>query len=91
MSSLAPLLELFFTERLIAQRRASPHTIAAYRDAFCLLLRFAHQQTGKAPHRLDLTDLDAPLIGAFLNHLEHDRGVSVRTRNARLTALRSLF
>jgi integrase/recombinase XerD len=91
MSSLAPLLELFFTERLIAQRRASPHTIAAYRDAFCLLLRFAHQQTGKAPHRLDLTDLDAPLIGAFLNHLEHDRGVSVRTRNARLTAVRSLF
>jgi site-specific recombinase XerD len=91
MSSLAPLLESFFNERLIAQRDASPNTIAAYRDAFCLLLRFAHQHTGKAPHQLDITDLDAPLIGAFLNHLENERGVSVRTRNARLTAIRSLF
>ena len=91
MSTLAPLLEAFFTERLIGQRDASPHTVASYRDAICLLLRFAQRRTGKAPHQLDLDDLDAPLIGAFLNHLEAERGVSVRTRNARLTAIRSLF
>jgi site-specific recombinase XerD len=91
VSTLAPLLQAFFTERLIGQRDASPHTIAAYRDAICLLLRFAHRRTGKAPHQLDIADLDAPLIGAFLNYLEVDRGVSVRTRNARLTAIRSLF
>ncbi len=91
MSTLAPLLQAFFTERLIGQRDASPHTVASYRDAICLLLRFAQQRTGKAPHQLDLDDLDAPLIGAFLNYLEVERGVSVRTRNARLTAIRSLF
>jgi site-specific recombinase XerD len=91
MSTLAPLLQAFFTERLIEQRDASPHTIASYRDALCLLLRFAHQRTGKAPHQLDIDDLDAPLIGAFLTYLEADRAVSVRTRNARLTAIRSLF
>jgi integrase/recombinase XerD len=91
MSALAPLLEAFFTERLIGQRAASRHTVAAYRDAFCLLLRFAQQRTGRAPHRLALEDLDAGLVGAFLNHLETERGNSVRTRNARLTAIRSLF
>jgi len=91
MSSLAPLLEAFFTERLIGQRGASRHTVAAYRDAFCLLLRFAQRQTDRAPHQLALEDLDAALIGAFLNHLEAERRVSVRTRNARLTAIRALF
>lgn len=91
MSALAPLLEAFFTERLIGQRQASPHTVDAYRDAFCLLLRFARCRTGRSPHQLTLEDLDAPLIGAFLNHLEAERGVSARTRNARLTAIRSLF
>lgn len=91
MSTLAPLLQAFFTERLIDQRDASPHTVASYRDAICLLLRFAQQRTGKAPHQLDIDDLDAPLIGAFLNHLETERGIAVRTRNARLTAIRSLF
>jgi len=91
MSTLAPLLEAFFTERLIAQRRVSGHTVSAYRDAWCLLLRFAQQHTGKAPERLDLIDLDATLIAAFLDHLEVDRGVGVRTRNARLTAIRSLY
>jgi site-specific recombinase XerD len=91
MSALAPLLEAFFTERLIGQRQASPHTVAAYRDAFCLLLRFAQTQSGKQPHQLTLPDVDASLVGAFLNHLETDRGVSIRTRNARLTAIRSLF
>jgi site-specific recombinase XerD len=91
VSTLAPLLQAFFTERLIGQRDASPHTIASYRDAVCLLLRFAQRRTGKAPHQLDIDDLDAPLIGAFLNYLEAERGVAVRTRNARLTAVRSLF
>jgi integrase/recombinase XerD len=91
MSSLAPLLEAFFTERLIGQRQASQHTVAAYRDAFCLLLRFAQRRTGRTPHQLALEDLDAGLIGAFLNYLETERGASVRTRNARLTAIRSLF
>jgi integrase/recombinase XerD len=91
VSTLAPLLQAFFTERLIGQRDASPHTVASYRDAICLLLRFAQRCTGKAPHQLDIDDLDAPLIGAFLNHLEAERATSVRTRNARLTAIRSLF
>lgn len=91
MSALAPLLEAFFTERLMGQRRASSHTVAAYRDAFCLLLRFAHGRSGKEPHQLALTDVDASLVGAFLNHLESERRVSIRTRNARLTAIRSLF
>jgi len=91
MSTLAPLLESFFTERLSAQRQASPNTIAAYRDAWCLLLRYAQARTGKPPSRLALEDLDAPLIGDFLNHLESERGVSVRTRNARLTGIRALF
>jgi len=91
MSALAPLLEAFFTERLIGQQEASPHTVASYRDSFCLLLRFAQQRTGRPPHRLALEDLDAELIGAFLNHLEVERRGSVRTRNARLTAVRSLF
>ena len=72
VSALAPALQAFFTERLITQRNASPHTIAAYRDTFRLLLRFAQDQTGKQPFQLDLDDLDAPLIGAFLTHLEHD-------------------
>jgi len=91
VKTLAPLLETFFTERLIGQRGASPHTLAAYRDTFCLLLRYANRQTGKAPYELDLTDLDAVLVGAFLTHLEVERGVCVRTRNARLSAIHSLF
>lgn len=91
MSSLAPTLQAFFTDRLLAQRGASPNTIAAYRDTFRLLLRFAHDKTNKAPSQLDLADLDAVLIGAFLDHLERERGCSVSTRNARLAAVRSLF
>ena len=91
MSMLAPTLQAFFTDRLTRQRNASPHTIAAYRDTLRLLLAFAHQQTGKQPCQLDLDDLDAPLIGAFLDHLEHERHNSIRTRNARLAAIRSLF
>jgi integrase/recombinase XerD len=91
MTALAPLLEAFFTERLIGQRQASPNTVATYRDTFSLLLRFAQRRTGRAPQDLDLEDLDAPLIGAFLNYLEAERGASIRTRNLRLTAVRSLF
>lgn len=91
MSSLAPTLEAFFTERLIHQRQASPHTVVAYRDTFRLLLAFAQRRTGKAPMRLELPDLDAPLVVAFLEHLEEDRGNSVRTRNARLAAVHSFF
>lgn len=91
MSSLAPLLQSFFTERLITQRRASPHTVASYRDTFRLLLGFAAERTGKAPSKLELVDLDAPLIGAFLDHLEKARHNGVRTRNNRLVAVHSLF
>ena len=91
MSLLAPTLQAFFTDRLLTQRNASPRTVAAYRDTLRLLLRFAHQQTGKQPSRLDFADLDATLIGAFLDHLEHERGNTARTRNARLAAIHSLY
>jgi integrase/recombinase XerD len=91
MTALAPTLQMFFTDRLIGQRQASPHTIAGYRDTFRLLLRFAAEQTGKQPSDLDLGDLDAPLVAGFLDHLEHDRGNSIRTRNHRLAAIHSLF
>jgi integrase/recombinase XerD len=91
MSALAPVMEGFFTERLISQRRASPHTVASYRDTFRLLLGFAQRRTGKAPARLALEDLDAVVIGAFLDHLEQERHNSVRTRNNRLAAVHSLF
>jgi site-specific recombinase XerD len=91
MTALAPALQAFFTNRLITQRNCSPQTIAAYRDTFTLLLRFVHDQTGKQPFELDLDDLDAPLIGAFLTHLERDRGNSARTRNARLGAIHSFY
>ena len=91
MTALAPTLQKFFTDRLASQRAASPHTIAAYRDTFRLLLGFTHDTTGTPPERLDLTDLDAVLVGRFLVHLEHDRGNSVRTRNARLAAVHSFY
>jgi integrase/recombinase XerD len=91
VSTLAPTLQAFFTDRLARQRQASGHTISAYRDAVKLLLTFAEQQTGKPPSRLDIADLDAPLIGAFLHQLETVRGNSTRTRNARLAAIHSLF
>ena len=91
MSALGPILQGFFTERLIAQHGASPNTVAAYRDTFRLLLRFAEEATGKAPSRLELEDLDADVVGAFLEYLEAERANSVRTRNARLAAIHSLF
>jgi site-specific recombinase XerD len=89
-TSLAPLLERFFTQRLLQQRQASPHTIASYRDTFRLLLKFAHQRLHTPPARLSLEAVDAPLIGAFLDQLE-SRGLSVRSRNLRLTAIHSFF
>jgi integrase/recombinase XerD len=91
VTAIAATMQAFFTERLIAQRRASPHTITAYRDTLRLLLGFAAERTRISPCRLDIADLDAPLIAAFLDHIEHQRGNSIRTRNARLAAVRSLF
>lgn len=91
MSALATTLQAFLTDRLIRQRQVSPNTVGAYRDTLRLLLVFASERHGKAPGKLDIDDLDAPLIGAFLDHLESHRKNSVRTRNARLAAIRSLF
>ena len=91
MTALAPTLEAFFRGRLINERGASPQTISAYRDTFRLLLGFAQQRTGSPPSQLQIEDLDTPLITAFLDHLEHDRGNSPRTRNARLSAIHSMF
>lgn len=91
MTALAPLLQAFFTDRLAAQRHASTHTVLSYRDALRLLLDYAVNTTGKKPSALDIADLDAPLIAAFLDHLEHNRHNSVRTRNNRLAAIHSLF
>lgn len=90
-ASFPSLLQGFFTERLIRQRQASPHTIAGYRDTFRLLLRFASAQLGKAPSGLKTEDLATSFIGAFLEHLEGTRGNSTRTRNARLAAIHSFF
>ncbi len=86
MSALAPTLQAFFTDRLLSQRQASPRTVTAYRDTLRLLLGFAQQRTTTPPSRLDIAELDAELVVAFLTHLEHDRHNSVRTRNARLAA-----
>lgn len=91
MTLAAPLLEAFFLQRLQQQRNASPHTIAAYRDTFRLLLAFAQERLRTPPSELSLAELDAPLIIAFLQHLEQVRRNTVRTRNARLAALHSFF
>jgi len=91
MKSLAATLQSFFSERLLQERRASPNTVAAYRDTFKLLLTFVHRRTGKTPSEQGFEDLEAPTIGAFLHHLEVDRGNSVPTRNARLAAIHSFF
>lgn len=91
IGSLAALLQTFFTDRLLAQRHASPHTVAGYRDCFRLLLRFAGQRLHKLPSNLAIEDLDAPFIGKFLGHLESERGNGARTRNVRLAAIHSFF
>jgi len=89
--SFSALLQRFFTQRLMQQRRASPHTIGSYRDSFRLLLHFAQARLGKPPTRLAFEQLDAPLIAAFLEDLQTVRRISPRTRNLRLTAIRSFF
>jgi site-specific recombinase XerD len=89
--SLAPLLERFFTQRLMQQRQASPHTISSYRDSFRQFLTFVQQRLHTPPSRLTFQEIDAPLIVAFLDALEKQRGVSVRSRNLRLTAIHSFF
>lgn len=89
--SFAVLLQSFFTQRLMQQRQASKHTISSYRDTFRLLLRFAQQRLHKPPARLAFDEIDAPLIVAFLDDLEKRRGVTARSRNLRLTAVRSFF
>lgn len=91
MTPLPPLVEAFFHDRLLRQRQASPHTVASYRDTFRLLLLFAKRHIGKMPSDLELEDLDASLIGAFLDHLETERHNGTRTRNQRLAAIRSFF
>ena len=85
------VLQQFFTQRLVNQKQASSHTIASYRDTFQLLLKFVQQQRGRQPSQLTWEDLDASLICAFLDHCEKSRHNSPRTRNLRLTAIRSFF
>jgi len=90
-ASFPSLLQSFFTDRLLRQRQASPHTVAAYRDCFRLLLQFAKERLGKTPSQLRIEDLDTPFIGLFLDHLEGARKNSARTRNVRLGAIHSFF
>jgi site-specific recombinase XerD len=91
MTTIAATMQSFFTDRLVKQRRVSPRTIAVYRDTMRLLVTFARDRHGRPPHHLDWADLDSVTITAFLEHCEHDRNNSTRTRNLRLTAIRSLF
>lgn len=90
-TTFAALLESFFTDRLMQQRKASPHTIASYRDTFRLLLQYAQSHLNKAPSDLAMEDLNTPFIASFLNHLEQDRGNSARSRNVRLAAIHAFF
>src|SRR6201981_2263937 len=90
-ANLPALLQSFFTTRLMTQRKASPHTIASYRDTFRLLLQFAQKRLRRAPSQLELENLDASLVDAFLEDLENRRGNGARSRNLRLTAIRSFF
>lgn len=90
-STFASLLQGFFVERLVSQRNASVQTVASYRDTFRLFLGYAARSRDRAPADLALSDLDAPLVADFLDHLEQERGNAIRTRNARLTALRSFL
>ncbi len=88
---LPALIERFFTQRLAHQSNASPHTVASYRDTFRLLLKFAQATLQVPPSRLELSDLDAPFVVAFLDDLEASRSASITTRNLRLTAIRAFF
>jgi len=89
--SFPALVQQFFTEYLVRQRAMSPYTVAAYRDAMVLFLRFAHQHLGKAPTALSLQDFTPDLILAFLDHLEQQRDNTVQSRNLRLTGLRAFL
>jgi integrase/recombinase XerD len=89
--SFPALVQEFFCQRLTAQRNASPETVASYRDTFCLLLAFAEDRLKKTPAEMEFADVDAPLVLDFLDHLESNRGNGVRTRNLRLTAIRSFM
>lgn len=91
LPSFATLLQRFFTEHLVQHRSVSPRTVAAYRDTFRLLLLFAERHIGKSPAAMALTDFDSSLVLAFLDHIEAERGNTARTRNARLTAIRSFL
>jgi integrase/recombinase XerD len=92
MTNILPgLIERFFTQRLVRQRNVSAHTVASYRDTFRLLLKFARVRTGKTPSVLELVDMDADLIVAFLDELDLGRGASPATHNLRLTAIRAFF
>lgn len=91
MTPIAPAVQAFFTDRLLRQQQLSPNTISSYRDTFRLLLAFTQQRTGTRPARLEIEQLDAPLIGSFLDHLETERRNSARTRNVRLAAIHSFF
>jgi len=90
-STLGDLLMSFFRRHLLAQRQASPATVAAYRDALRLLLVFAAQRAGKSASQLSIEELDRDVVLAFLDHLEQERHNSVRTRNVRLAAIHSFF
>ena len=87
----ANLVEAFFLDRLIRQRNSSPQTIAAYRDCFRLLFQFAREHRNKPTDSFVLADLNAPFVLAFLDHLEKVRNNSIRSRNARLAAIRSFL
>lgn len=89
--SISSLVQSFFVEHLRNHKGASEQTVSAYRDTFRLLLRFLAEKKGAAPTNLCVDDLDAPAILSFLEHLEHERRNSVRSRNARLAAIRSFF
>ena len=89
--TLSALVQKFFTDKLYTQMEASPHTISSYRDTFRLLLKFAGEKMGKAPTMLSVNDLDAEMIGVFLDDIENVRKNAARSRNTRLAAIRSFF
>ena len=89
--TLSNLLEAFFLDRLMQQRRVSQHTVVSYRDTFRLLLQFAQKRLRKSPSSLTVSDLTAEVVGEFLCHLEKDRHNTARTRNVRLAAIHSFF
>jgi site-specific recombinase XerD len=91
LTSFPALLERFFTQRLMQQRQASPHTVSSYRDTFCQFLKFVQQRLHKPPSHLNFDEIDASLVVTFLDSLEKQQGLSVRSRNLRLTAIHSFF